>query len=73
MRYFMLKKLTEVENNIVAFICLEKTDRQIAEKLNFSEDGIQRKIKKIKKFYGVKSRVGIVREAVKQKFSEELM
>ena len=53
---------TDLEKKIITAILQEKTNSEIAKEFNLSQRGIEEKIKKLSKKYGVKGRIGLVRE-----------
>lgn len=61
--------LTELDRKLIQAIAEEKTNFEIATKFNISVRGVEQKIKKICKKYGVKGKVGLVREFFKESTS----
>lgn len=59
-------KLTEIEEQIIYLISKELGNKEIAEKLNYSQRSIGYKINNIFKKLNVNSRIGVIIEAVKQ-------
>ncbi|MBF7150678.1 helix-turn-helix transcriptional regulator [Bacillus toyonensis] len=59
-------KLTEIEEQIIYLISKELGNKEIAEKLNYSQRSICYKINNIFKKLNVNSRIGLIIEAVKQ-------
>lgn len=56
-----------MENDLINLILEEKSNPEIANMLNYSMSRIKQKISKLYKKYDVKSRVGLVREIMKEK------
>lgn len=61
------------DNSIIALVIQEKTDREIAEILNYSIPSVKRRLRILYKKYKVKSRVGLVREVVKAEIIKDLI
>lgn len=55
-----------IENKILKLITLEKTNKEIAKELNISKKYVEFLIKKLISQFGVKSRVGLCREYMKE-------
>jgi len=53
-------KLTRLEKDIITCICMELTNKVIAEKLHYSEKSIEYHVKNIAGKLNVKTKVGIV-------------
>lgn len=68
----MNKPLNEIQANIIKLIISGRTNKEIAEELSYSIEGIKRNIRICYKFYKVKNRVGLVREALSLYFSKKL-
>lgn len=68
-KILMLEKkdrLTEIEEQIIYLISKELGNKEIAEKLNYSQRSIGYKINNIFKKLNVNSRIGLIIEAVKK-------
>lgn len=61
--------LTEFDRQLIKAIAEEKTNFEIATNFNLSVRGVEQKIKKLCKKYGVKGKVGLVREFIKESAS----
>jgi len=59
----------KTENKILELISDEKTNKEIAKELKISEKYVEKIIKNLISAYKVKSRIGLVREYVKEKMS----
>ncbi|NSL70106.1 response regulator transcription factor [Bacillus toyonensis] len=59
-------RLTEIEEQIIYLISKELGNKEIAEKLNYSQRSIGYKINNIFKKLNVNSRIGLIIEAVKK-------
>ena len=57
--------ITESDKEIIFAIIQEKTNAEIARDFCLSVRGVEQKIKKYCREYGVKGRIGIVREFLK--------
>ena len=62
----------EIENRILQFITLEKTNSEIAGELQMSIKNVEKIINKLCKQFKVKSRVGLVREYMRELKSGEV-
>lgn len=62
----------EIENKILEFISLEKTNQEIAEEMKISIKYVEKIINKLCKEFKVKSRVGLVREYMRELKSGEV-
>lgn len=63
-------RLTSEEEKIVALVVLEKTDLEISDETGYAERTIRKKLQKLYERFGVKTRQGLVREAVLMKLAE---
>lgn len=59
----------ETENRILELIVWEKSNKEIAKELKISEKYVEKIIKNLFFKFKVKSRIGLVREYLKEKFS----
>lgn len=59
----------ETENKILDMVVIEKTNKEIAKELCISVKSVEKKIKNLFYRFKVKSRIGLVREYLKEKFS----
>ena len=63
--------LNEIEKNVLKMVIAGHTNIFIGEEIGYSEDNIKIIIKRLFKYFNVKKRVELVREALKQQIVEE--
>lgn len=62
---FEIKTKDDLDKKIIIYVFQEKTNPEIAEKTGYSMGYIKRRLHCLFKTYGVKSKVGLVREILR--------
>ena len=60
----LLKSTDELDKTLIHFVINEKTNIEMAEKTGYSVGYIKRRLTYLFKLFGVKSKVGLVREII---------
>lgn len=59
------KSVNEIDKKIIVFILEEKTNIEMAEEIGYSLGAIKKRLAYLFKIYNVKTKVGLVREYIK--------
>ncbi len=62
---FQFEKTRNLDETIITYLLNEKTNTQIASETGYSMGYIKRRLSYLFKIYGVKTKVGLVREILK--------
>jgi len=68
----LLNEHQEIDRIIISSIFLEKSNTEIAQTVGYSVSFVKRRIAAIFRQYGVKSKVGLVREILKTNINKHL-